>query len=219
MTIQIPSDDSTYVIKYMNLMGRAGVTRVLLHLAGVKYTNEFVSLEDVTANKDKYPFGHVPLLIEKRSDGTTFELGEAIAIEQYLAEKFGLLGSNIQERAQYKSVALNIYLELYTYCFASAIPIQQQIADKESEFNTKALPQFIKSHETWLKKNGNNGHYFGTTLTYPDLVMLNWFRVIESLGVTFEESSPIKKLEQVVKELKEWKGQYDAFHPFKVIEP
>ncbi|KAF9351989.1 hypothetical protein BGX26_010100 [Mortierella sp. AD094] len=219
MTLQYQKDDSTYVVKYMNLMGRAGIIRVLLHLAGAKYTNEFIPIEQVSGDKSAFPFGHVPVLIEHRADGTTFELGEAIAIEQYLAEKFGLLGSNPQEAAVHRSVALNIYLELYQYCFASATPIQEQVADKNSEFMAKALPQFIKCHESWLNKNGNNGHYFGSTLSYPDLVLLNWARVLEGLGVKLEEASPIRKLQETVQAMEEWKGQYDNFHPFKTIDP
>ncbi|KAG0000358.1 hypothetical protein BGZ80_000360 [Entomortierella chlamydospora] len=219
MTLQYQKDESTYVVKYMNLMGRAGIIRVLLHLAEAKYTNEFIPIEQVSGDKSALPFGHVPVLIEHRADGTTLELGEALAIEQYLAEKFGLLGSNPQEAAIYRSVALNIYLELYQYCFASATPIQEQIADKNSEFMMKALPQFIKCHESWLNKNGNNGHYFGSKLSYPDLVLLNWTRVLEGLGIKFEEDSPIKKLEETIRVMEEWKGQYDNFHPFKTIEP
>jgi len=54
---------------------------MLLRLAGANYKNEFVTMPDVAANRADYPFGHVPVLVEHRADGTTFELGEAIAIE------------------------------------------------------------------------------------------------------------------------------------------
>ncbi|KAG0031477.1 hypothetical protein BGZ83_004587, partial [Gryganskiella cystojenkinii] len=54
--------------------------RMLLHLVGATYKNEFITT-DVASNRADYPFGHVPVLIEHRADGTTFELGEAIAIE------------------------------------------------------------------------------------------------------------------------------------------
>ncbi|KAF9182568.1 hypothetical protein BGZ51_003218 [Haplosporangium sp. Z 767] len=218
MTLPFKSDNSTYVVKYMNLMGRAGLVRVILHLCGADYKNEFVTMDQVAANKNDYPFGHVPVLVETRADGTTFELAETIAIEQYLAEKFGLLGSNPQEAALYRSVALNIYLELFTHFLSKTPTIQEAIKDPQSVFNTQALPQFIATHERWLNKNGNNGHYFGDQLTLPDLVLLNWVRVLEISGVQFKESSPIKKVEQTIKAMKEWKGQYDAYHPFSNIE-
>ncbi|KAG0309767.1 hypothetical protein BGZ98_008224 [Dissophora globulifera] len=218
MTLGSVGDTSTYVVKYMPLMGRAGLTRVILHLAGANYKNEFISMEQIAADKSMAPFGHLPVLVETRPDGTAFELAEAIAIEHYLAEKFGLLGSTPQDAALYKSVALNIYFELYLPCFASPIPIQDQIADKASDFNTKMLPHFIKTHEGWLNKNGNNGHYFGNELSYPDLAMLNWARLLEGLGVTLDESSPIRKLVATVAAMDEWKGEYDNFHPFKSIE-
>ncbi|KAF9119120.1 hypothetical protein BGW39_000555 [Mortierella sp. 14UC] len=210
---------STFVVKYMNLMGRAGVVRVLLHLSGQEYTNEFIALDSVANDRTLYPFGHVPVLIETFPDGSTFELAETLAIEQYLAEKFGLLGTTPQEIATRRSVALNIYLELYAPCFSSTTPIQQLIADPTSEFLSKTLPQFIATHERWLLKNGNNGYYFGDKLSYPDLVLLNWIRVLEGLGVKFEEDGPFKKLEKTVRGLDAWKGQYEAFHPFRMIEP
>ncbi|KAG0225202.1 hypothetical protein B0O80DRAFT_428676 [Mortierella sp. GBAus27b] len=213
MTIRNPNDGSTYVVKYMNIMGRAGVIRVILHLGGAEYKNEFIQMESVKDHRGDYPFGQVPVLVETKPDGTRFELGESLAIQHYLAEKFGLLGSNPQEAALYKSIGFNIYFELYNHCFASRIPIQEAIADPTSEFRTKALPQFLQCHEGWLRKNGDNGYYFGNSLTYPDLVLLNWVRLMASLGYQIDKESPIKKLEDTLKELPEWNGKYDDFSP------
>ncbi|KAG0251406.1 hypothetical protein BG011_007624 [Mortierella polycephala] len=85
MTIQNKTCDSTFVVKYMNQMGRA--------------------------------------------------------------DKFGLLASNIEEAAVYKSITLNIYFEIYSHFFAAKVPIHEVIQDPDSEFNTQALPQFIACHE------------------------------------------------------------------------
>ncbi|KAF9931056.1 hypothetical protein FBU30_010885 [Linnemannia zychae] len=213
------NQQSTFVVKYMKANGRAGIIRPILHLSGAQYSNEFVTAEDVAADRAALPFGHVPVLIETKPDGTKLELGESLAIEQYLAEKFHLLGSTPEDAAVYKSIGLNIYFELYNHCFAAKTPIQEAIADPNSDFRSKALPQFIACHERWLNKNGNNGHYFGDKLTYPDLCLLHWARLIQTLGVQLDEKSPIKKLEATIKELEAWKGKYDAFHPFGSVEP
>ncbi|KAF9946685.1 hypothetical protein BGZ72_000124 [Mortierella alpina] len=219
MTLTNHTDSTTYVVKYMNAMGRACASRAMLHLSGAKYTNEFVTAEQVAADRAAFPFGKVPVLIVNHPDGTTLELGESIAIEHYLAEKLGFLSSNVDEAARMKSVAFNIYFELYNHCFAGKIPIQEAVQDPESEFNTKALPQFIASHERWLNENGNNGHYFGNELSYPDIALCNWVKIMQGLGVTqVKETSPIKKVEQTVKALEAWKGQYDNFHPFGSID-
>ncbi|KAG0376911.1 hypothetical protein BGX24_007022 [Mortierella sp. AD032] len=209
---------STFIVKYLTGNGRVGVIRPMLHLSGAKYTNKIVTLEEVAANRADYPFGHIPVLIETKPDGTTFELGESIAIEQYLAEKFNLLGSTPEEAATSKSIALNIYFEIYNHCFAGKIPIQEAVADPNSEFLSKALPQFIACHERWLNKNGNNGHYFGDKLSYPDLVMLHWARMLQGLGVKLDEKSPIKKLEATIQGLEAWQGKYDTFHPFGSVD-
>lgn len=53
----------------------------MLHLSGAKYTNEFVTAEQVAADRSAFPFGKVPVLVVSRPDGTSFEFGESIAIE------------------------------------------------------------------------------------------------------------------------------------------
>ncbi|KAG0349374.1 hypothetical protein BG004_007001 [Podila humilis] len=203
---------STFVVKYLPLVGRAGVIHAILQLSGVEYTSEFVSREEIASHREKFPFGHVPVLIETFPDGSTFELGETIAIENYLAEKFLLLGSTPQEAARIKSVAMNIHMELADNLFSPDAPA------KRSEFEQEVLPRFTMCHERWLNQNGNNGHYFGEKLSYADIVLLNWLRVMEKVGLTIEETSPMKKLERTLKDLPEWKGRYDTLHPFHSFE-
>lgn len=38
------------------------------------------------------------------------------------------------------------------------------------------------------------------------------------VGITIEESSPLKKVEKVLSELPEWKGKYEFYHPFNSLE-
>ncbi|KAF9098058.1 hypothetical protein BGX29_007818 [Mortierella sp. GBA35] len=74
--------ESTFVVKYMNLIGGAGnllipsmgIMRVLLHLTGQNYSKGFVAPDSVANDRNNYPFGHVPVLIEAMPDGSTFEL-------------------------------------------------------------------------------------------------------------------------------------------------
>ncbi|KAG0059114.1 hypothetical protein BGZ89_000695 [Linnemannia elongata] len=192
--------------------------RVMLHLKGVKYTNKVITAEEVAADRAALPFGQVPVLIETKADGTTLELGESLAIEHYLAEKFGWLGTTPEESATLKSISLNIYFNLYNNCFVPKTPIHESIADPSSVFNTKILPLFIATQERWLMKNGNNGHYWGDKLTYPDLTLLHWIRLFEGLGVKLDEEGPIKKVEKTVMAMEEWKGKFGAFHPFSSID-
>ncbi|KAG0342747.1 hypothetical protein BG000_001607 [Podila horticola] len=182
------------------------------HKVRNNYKTEYVSREEIAAHREKFPFGHVPVLIETLPNGSTFELGEAIAIEHYLAEKYSLFGSTPQESARIKSVATNIYLELADNLFSA------DAAAKRAEFEREVLPRFTLCHERWLEQNGNNGHYFGDKLTYADLVLLNWLRVMSMVGITIEESSPLKKVEKVLSELPEWKGKYEYYHPFNALE-
>ncbi|KAG0273825.1 hypothetical protein BGZ95_010356 [Linnemannia exigua] len=218
MTAQSNNNESTFVLQYMKAMGRAVTIRVMLHLKRIKYTNKVITADEVATDRAALPFGQVPVLIETKADGSTLELGESLAIEHYLAEKFGWLGSTAEEAALLKSISLNIYFSLYNNCFVAKVPVNEAIVDPNSVFNTKALPLFIATHERWLLKNGNNGHFFGDKLTYPDLTMLHWIRLFEGLGVKLDEKSPIKKVEATIKAMEEWQGKYDAFHPFSSID-
>jgi len=124
MTLDNQTNTTTYVVKYMNAMGRAckcqrhailwrptgtpisntlfsglsfpifsGISRAMLHLSGAKYTNEFVTAEQVADDRTAFPFGKVPVLIVNHPDGTSLELGESIAIE------VGPINQALQRRA------------------------------------------------------------------------------------------------------------------------
>ncbi|KAI9241301.1 MAG: hypothetical protein BYD32DRAFT_457964 [Podila humilis] len=196
---------STFVIKYLPLIGRAGVIHSILHLSGAEYKNEFVAKDEIAAHREKFPFGHVPVLIEP------FLMDRPLNLH-YLAEKYNLFGSTPQETALIKSVATNIYLELADNLFS------KDAAAKRSEFESEVLPRFTLCHERWLDQNGNNGHYFGDRLTYADLVLVNWLRVMSKMGITIDESSSLKKVEKKLSELPEWRGKYEYYHPFNSLE-
>lgn len=42
--------------------------------------------------------------------------------------------------------------------------------------------------------------------------------MMQGLGVKLDENSPVKKLENTLKEMEEWKGMYDTFHPFGSVD-
>ncbi|KAF9979000.1 hypothetical protein BGZ73_007887 [Actinomortierella ambigua] len=215
-TILPEPDKSSYVVTYLPLMGRSGLIRVLLHLAGAKVTHKVETYESVKEDRSKFPYGRVPVLEETQPDGSKFVLAEAIAIEQYLAEKYGLLSPlgeapDLQLAAKIKSVALNTYLELSSNLFD---PLFQKSDEQQEKFRNEILPLWITNHERLLRENGNNGHYFGDRLTLADLTVLNWLRVMDTMGIKMADDSPLKKLEETLKALPEWRGQYDYFHPF-----
>ncbi|KAG0224662.1 hypothetical protein BGW42_004959 [Actinomortierella wolfii] len=216
-TILASPDTSSYVVTYLPLMGRSGLIRVMLHLAGAKITHRVETFDSIKANRSQFPYGRVPVLEETMEDGTKFVLAEAIAIEHYLAEKYGLLApiDNPDPRlsAKIKSVALNTYLELNFNIFD---PVFQKNEEQQAKFRTEILPLWVANHERLLRNNGNNGHYFGDRLTLADLTVLNWLRVMEAMGIDLKlsDDSPLRKLEATLKTMPEWGGQYDYFHPF-----
>jgi hypothetical protein len=42
--------------------------------------------------------------------------------------------------------------------------------------------------------------------------------MMQGLGVKLDEKSPVRKLENTLKEMKEWKGMYETFHPFGSVD-
>ncbi|KAF9167306.1 hypothetical protein DFQ26_004947 [Actinomortierella ambigua] len=219
-TILAEPDKSSYVVTYLPLMGRSGA----------KVIHRVETYESVKADRSKFPYGRVPVLEETQPDGTKFVLAEAIAIEHYLAEKYGLLSDDSdhhhhhnhhhhhhqarpdpQLSAKIKSVALNTYLELSSNLFD---PLFQKNEEQQEKFRNEILPLWIANHERLLMDNGNNGHYFGDRATLADLTVLNWLRVMEAMGIQMAEDSPLKKLEETIKAMPEWRGKYEYFHPF-----
>lgn len=86
---------SNYKLIYFNARGRAEVSRLIFAQAGVEYEDKRVAGEEWAKLKPTTPTGSLPLL---EVDGK--QLTGSGVIARFLAERFGLAGSNDIENAE-----------------------------------------------------------------------------------------------------------------------
>ncbi len=88
---------ATYKLIYFNSMKRAEIIRMIFKQAGVEFEDVRISQEEEWLKlKPNMPYGGtVPV---REVDGK--QLPGRVSIQRYLAEKFGLAGSNDFENAQ-----------------------------------------------------------------------------------------------------------------------
>ncbi|KAG9063282.1 Glutathione S-transferase S1 [Linnemannia hyalina] len=176
---------STFEIKYFNIHGLGGVTRTLLAISGNKFTSN--NPEDWASEKPLAPFGVMPLLTETSADGKTIiQIAESDAIERYLANKFGLLGSNTFEEVLVNTFVSNnhsLQSAIFSKYLINKDP-ELKAANKEPLITSNIAP-WIKYHEQHLVANGANGHYVGNKVTLADVTTDFLIGLIQ--GVTGEE--------------------------------
>lgn len=110
--------------------------------------------------------GSLPLLYETTADGSVVVgHAEAISIEIYLAEKFGLLGVNAFEQSQilgfFSSTRAAMHRQEDAYFARNPY--------RAEEFLESTLTIWIRTHDAALKKSGSNGHYLGDETTLADI--------------------------------------------------
>ena len=86
---------SNYKLIYFNSRGRAEASRYIFAQAGVEYEDKRVDKEEWLQLKPSTPTGMLPIL---KVDGKTLIGGGVIS--RFLAERFGLAGSNDLENAE-----------------------------------------------------------------------------------------------------------------------
>ncbi|KAL1915389.1 uncharacterized protein VTP21DRAFT_6847 [Calcarisporiella thermophila] len=162
--------NSSFELQFFGPHGRNSITRAILSYAGVNWKDRDVGYpEEWLALKETAPYGHLPVLYEHKSDGTTFVLSETSAINQYLASKFGLIGSNEEETARITAISShldNILNAAVTHVFAAEAGLDPI---KTKEALDKAIRHNVKYHERLLAENGGNGFYVGNKLSYVDI--------------------------------------------------
>ncbi|KAF9217195.1 hypothetical protein BGZ59_005923 [Podila verticillata] len=135
---------------YFNVHTHGATGRALLAYTDTKWCNIYPT-DWYSHEKALTKFGSLPLLYETAADGwVVVEHAEAISIEIYLDEKFGLLGVNAFERSQ----ILEAYFARNPYR-----------AEERNKFLESTLTIWIRIHKAALTKNGSNGHYLGNETT------------------------------------------------------
>ncbi|KAJ2559896.1 hypothetical protein EV175_000130 [Coemansia sp. RSA 1933] len=173
---------SSYTLRYFNIPVRGETAKVLLHLSGADWK---VETPDWPKDKDAQPVGKLPVLIETPADSSAakpFVLTETAAIEYYLASKGGYIYQ--PDDAMHIARQMELRSQIADLCSAFVDwklgPNEQKTKLKENLDSTARY--LIRYHEQLLKENGSNGHYFGSEISFVDIVL---FAHITALRTAF----------------------------------
>ncbi|KAJ2820530.1 hypothetical protein GGI24_004459, partial [Coemansia furcata] len=93
------ADNTTpsFIFRYFNTIGFGETSRLLLTAAKVDWTEEH---PEWPQEKPNQPFGRLPVLIERCTDGSPdLVLSESATIERYLARTYGFLPMDPRQAA------------------------------------------------------------------------------------------------------------------------
>ena len=156
---------SQYKLTYFNGRGRAELTRLIFAQAGVQYEDKRIAKEEWPELKPKTPNGSLPIL---EIDGKTL-LG-SIPIARFVAERFGLAGSNDIENTEIAGV-MDCLNDLVT-SFLKVLFEKDETrkAELKKKFDEEDSPKFL----SLLKKRVTaDGWLYGSKVTYVDIAFLN----------------------------------------------
>ncbi|KAJ2754726.1 hypothetical protein GGI19_002198 [Coemansia pectinata] len=169
---------TSYIFRYFNIVGLGETTRLLLTAAKVRWTEESSDFEQ---GKLDNPNGCPVVLIQKSSDGSPdLVFNEFIPMERYLARTYGFLPADpsqaaLQEqlRDEQRGVMKNLLISV-----AIGIEATQVVRDLVFIMFEERLEKFINAHTELLRKNGNTGYSFSSTLSYADLMIYSFMRLV-----------------------------------------
>jgi len=194
-----------YVINYFKVAGRAETTRLMLALAGVEFTDNFLFGEEWAKAKTdaaRFPLHQMPTL---EVDGKV--ICQSAAMQRYIANEYNFYGSNNLERALVDQVCETI-VEIFTAI--GPVIWGKDTEEKKKEQLTeifhgptgKARFNFLQSI---LKKSGK-GFFVGNGITLADVLffgacemveisfpqMLQGYEDLKKLNQTFAENAKVK---------------------------
>ena len=187
----------TYKLVYFNLAARAELSRFIFAQAGVKYEDKRIEFKDWPEYKPNTPFGVLPVL---EVDGK--ELGGSVIIARYLAEQFGLAGSNAFENAQIANIVDaigDLLQEMLKIHFEKDETRKQEMGKK---FKEETLPAKLPFFEKRASTN-DSGWLYNGKLTWADLAFYLLADLIESKASkdALDSFPGLKKLQKSVETL------------------
>jgi len=172
---------TTYEVVYFSFWGRADVVRMMLDVAGAPYENKLLAFDqEWFMMKDQQRFGHLPKLVIHNEDGTTNEIWESVAIENYLAEVLGYYpdGADLLVKADLQSIRAAL-LELRDTVRQTMILPKELRADEHKRHIAETIPTYLKYHERLIK----GPYYYGDKITLVDLTLYHiYLRYVEMYG-------------------------------------
>ena len=201
---------ATYKLIYFNAKGRGEVARMILSQAGVQFEDYRVSGyggEDWAKLKPTTPTGMIPVL---EVDGKP--LTGSGPIDRFLAERFGLAGSNDFENAQVAGI-IDVAGDFFGKLVALYLEKEEdRKASLKKQLEEEYFPKYWGVLEKMIQKNGSEGGWsFGSKPTYADFnifcvvdyALIQFPNILESYPGIAKLKSSVEALPNIAKWLKE----------------
>ncbi|KAJ2897859.1 hypothetical protein IWW38_001584, partial [Coemansia aciculifera] len=107
-------------------------------------------------------------------------LSETLVIERYIAREYNLLSTDNLTAARHEQLRGQLH-DVWTTHMAYMHSTGNRSAELEGKFEQDATC-LVSTHVAALKRNGDNGHYFGSTLSYVDLAAYAFFKFFFNAG-------------------------------------
>merc|ERR1712154_491807 len=195
-------------LTYFNGRGRAEVARLILSIAGEEFEDDRVEFSDWETLKPHQRFGQLPRI---EIDGET--LYQSIAINRFLARKYGLAGRNAMEEANVDMI-VDCINDAFQGKFVMAL--QEGFVRKDEvrqkmlidELISTELPCFLGLIQQVLKDNGGK-YLVGSELTWADLMLVDFLDTIvtgHALMPAYKNPSALENY----KSLSDYKNQIES---------
>ena len=188
----------TYKLYYGNARGRAEQIRFVFAHAGVQYEDIRLTPEQWPEFKPKTPYGQLPVL---EVDGKM--LAGSGPIERFLAEQYGLAGSNTFENAEIASI-LDVVDDLAEKL--AAVYFEKDEARKaklKKELDETHIPRYLGALEKRAAANNSaDGWIYGAKVTYADFGVYLQGEYLQMIAPNALDNYPaLKKLRKSVAKL------------------
>ncbi len=185
----------TYKLYYFPARGKAEISRFIFKQAEVEFEDIRIG-EDWAKFKPNTPYGSMPVL---EVDGKM--LAGSGSMQRYLAEMYGLAGSNAWENAEIDSIVdtmNDLSQQLGKVRFEKD---ETRKAEATEKLKNESLPKFLPIFQK-LISNNPSGWMYGSKVTYADLVLYNVMSWVIMVGAEALDAFPaIKKNMKTVEAL------------------
>ncbi|RUS84493.1 hypothetical protein EGW08_007732 [Elysia chlorotica] len=197
-----------YKLTYFDFRGRAEIARLMFAYAGKEYEDHRIQVEDWSAVKPNTPFGQIPVL---EVDGE--EIGQSVAIANYLAREFGLYGKTNMESCQIDQVVCLIQDLINAFVKAMFEIDPAKKAEMMRVNNEEVVPRFLGFFESILKKNGT-GFFVGSDITLADFFIYDsTWNLIKSTPTLLDNFPNLKQHRDRIGSVPQIKAHVDARKP------
>ncbi len=186
----------TYKLYYFPARARAEMLRFIFKQAEVEFEDIRISGEDWAKFKPTTPYGSMPVL---EVDGKM--LAGSGSIQRYLAEMYGLAGSNAWENAEIDSIVDTMNDLSQQLIKINYEKDETRKGEATEKLKNESLPKFLGTFQK-LISNNSSGWLYGSKVTYADFVLYNLMSWVEMFVAGALDAFPaIKKNMKTVEAL------------------